>query len=38
MGVDEGNLQVVDIDVILESCPLPIVIIDLHIQRIDTTS
>ena len=26
MGVNEGNLQVIDVDVILESCPRPIVI------------
>ena len=29
MGVDEGNLQVIDVDVILESCPIPVVILNL---------
>ena len=31
MGIDEGNLQVIIdvVDVILESCPLPIVILNL---------
>ena len=29
MGVDEGNLQVLDVDVILENCPTTIVIINL---------
>ena len=29
MGVDEGNLQVKDIDVILENCPITIVILNL---------
>ena len=24
MGVDEGNLQVIDVDVILKSCPITI--------------
>ena len=24
MGVDEGNLQVIDVDVILENCPIAI--------------
>ena len=29
MGVDEGNLQVIDVDVILENCPITIVIRNL---------
>ena len=29
MGVDEGNLQVIDVDVILENCPVTIVTIYL---------
>ena len=29
MGVDEGNLQVIDVDVILENCPITIVILYL---------
>ena len=30
MGVDEGNLQVIyDVDVILESCPITILILNL---------
>ena len=29
MGVDEGNLQVIDVDVILENCPITIVILNL---------
>ena len=27
MGIDEGNLQVVDVDVILENCPKTFVIL-----------
>ena len=27
MGVDEGNIQVIDVDVILESCPITIIVI-----------
>ena len=26
MGVDEGNLQVIDVDVILENCPITTVV------------
>ena len=33
MGVDEGNLQVIDVDVILESCPIPIVILSLLVYN-----
>ena len=29
MVVDEGNLQVIDVDVILENCPITIVILNL---------
>ena len=27
MGVDEENIQVIDVDVILESCPITIIVI-----------
>ena len=27
MGVDEGNLQVIDVDAILENCPITITVI-----------
>ena len=27
MGIDEGNLQVIDVDVILETCPVTFVIL-----------
>ena len=27
MGVDEGSLQVIDVDVILERCPILIIVI-----------
>ena len=33
MGVDEGNLQVIDVDVILESCPIPVVILNLLVHN-----
>ena len=33
MGVDEGNLQVIDVDVILESCPISIVILNLLVYN-----
>ena len=33
MGVDEGNLQVIDVDVILENCPITIVILNLLVYN-----
>ena len=33
MGVDEGNPQVIGVDVILESCPITIVIINLLVHN-----
>ena len=33
MGVDEGNLQVIDVDVILESCPISNVILHLLVYN-----
>ena len=33
MDVNEGNLQVIDVDVILESCPMPIVILNLLVHN-----
>ena len=27
MGVDEGNLQAIDVDVILENCPITVIVI-----------
>ena len=33
MGVDKGNLQVIDVDVILESCPITIVILNLLVYN-----
>ena len=32
MGVDEGNLQVIDVDVILESCPSAV--LACHLQQV----
>ena len=29
MGVNEGNLQVIDVDTMLENCPIIIVILNL---------
>ena len=29
MGIDERNLQVIDVDVILENCPITFVILNL---------
>ena len=29
MGIDEGDLQVIDVDMILENCPITIIILDL---------
>ena len=34
MGVDEGNLQIIDVDVILENFPLTIVILNLLVYSI----
>ena len=31
MGVDEGNLQVIGVDLILESCPMPFVMLNLFV-------
>ena len=37
MGVDEGNLQVIDVDVILKNCPITIVILNLlRVQQYNT--
>ena len=33
MGVDEGNLQVIDVDVILENCPITIVVLNLLVYN-----
>ena len=33
MGVDEGNLQVINVDAILESCSITIVILDLLVYN-----
>ena len=34
MGVDEGNLQVIDdVDVVLENCPITIVILNLLVNN-----
>ena len=33
MGVDEGNLQVMGVDVISENCPLTIVILNLLVYN-----
>ena len=34
MGVDDGNLQVIDVDVIPENCPITIVILNLLVYNI----
>ena len=33
MGVDEGNLQVIDVDVLLENCPITVVILHLLVSN-----
>ena len=33
MGIDEGNLQVIDVDVILENCPITIVLLNLLVYN-----
>ena len=35
MGVDEGNIQVMDVEMIMENCPITFLFVaDSHIQRI----
>ena len=36
MGVDEGNLQLIDVDVIMENCPITIVILNLLVYNSTT--
>ena len=33
MGVDEGNLQVIDVEVILENCPITFVVLNLLVYN-----
>ena len=33
MSVDEGNLQVIDVDVIMENCPLTFVILNILVYN-----
>ena len=33
MGIDEGNLQVINVDVIMENCPLTIVILNFLVYN-----
>ena len=33
MGIDEGNLQVIDVDVVLENCPITNVILNLLVYN-----
>ena len=33
MNVDEGNLQVIDVDVMLENCPITIVMLNLLVYN-----
>ena len=33
MGIDEENLQVIDVDVMLENCPITLVILNLLVSN-----
>ena len=37
MGVDEGNLQVIDVEMILENCPITIAILNLLVDKSTNT-